>query len=164
FCTEETPLEPISLYGRTKVEAERILLDSPNVVALRLATVFGVSPRMRLDLLVNHFVHPAVTDRYLVIFEKDFKRNFVHVRDVAGASGRARCRSGGWAGRGRARAGRAGRPPPAAAPQTPRGRGGPPPRGAPPLTTMPDRTSRRRGPDRGLIHLLNRRYHREWVR
>ena len=60
-----------------------MLLDSPNVVALRLATVFGVSPRMRLDLLVNHFVHAAVTDRYVVIFEKDFKRNFVHVRDVA---------------------------------------------------------------------------------
>ncbi len=83
FCTEETPLEPISLYGRTKVEAEKLLLDSPNVVAFRLATVFGVSPRMRLDLLVNHFVHAAVKDGYLVIFEKDFKRNFVHVRDVA---------------------------------------------------------------------------------
>jgi nucleoside-diphosphate-sugar epimerase len=83
FCTEETPLEPISLYGRTKCDAERHLLDSPNVVTLRLATVFGLSPRMRLDLLVNHFVHAAVTDGYLVIFEKDFKRNFVHVRDVA---------------------------------------------------------------------------------
>jgi nucleoside-diphosphate-sugar epimerase len=83
FCTEETPLEPISLYGRTKVEAERLLLDSPNTITLRLATVFGVSPRMRLDLLVNHFVHAAVKDGYLVLFEKDFKRNFVHVRDVA---------------------------------------------------------------------------------
>ncbi len=83
YCTEDTPLEPISLYGRTKVDAERELLDSPNTVALRLATVFGVSPRMRLDLLVNHFVHAAVTDGYLVIFEKDFKRNYVHVRDVA---------------------------------------------------------------------------------
>jgi nucleoside-diphosphate-sugar epimerase len=83
FCTEDTPLEPISLYGRTKVDAEKHLLDSPNVVAFRLATVFGVSPRMRLDLLVNHFVHAAVKDGYLVIFEKDFKRNFVHVRDVA---------------------------------------------------------------------------------
>ncbi len=83
YCTEETPLEPISLYGKTKVHAERILLDSPNAVALRLATVFGVSPRLRLDLLVNHFVHAAVKDGYLVIFEKDFKRNFVHVRDVA---------------------------------------------------------------------------------
>lgn len=84
-CTEETPLEPISLYGRTKVEAERELLGSPNAVAFRLATVFGMSPRMRLDLLVNHFVHAAVTDGYLVLFEKDFKRNFVHVRDVADA-------------------------------------------------------------------------------
>jgi nucleoside-diphosphate-sugar epimerase len=83
FCTEDTPLEPISLYGRTKCDAERLLLDSPNAVTLRLATVFGVSPRMRLDLLVNHFVHAAVKDGYLVIFEKDFKRNFVHVRDVA---------------------------------------------------------------------------------
>jgi nucleoside-diphosphate-sugar epimerase len=83
FCTEETPLEPISLYGRTKVEAEQELLQSPNVVTLRLATVFGMSPRMRLDLLVNHFVYAAVTDGYLVIFEKDFKRNYIHVRDVA---------------------------------------------------------------------------------
>jgi nucleoside-diphosphate-sugar epimerase len=83
FCTEDTPLEPISLYGRTKVEAERVLLDSPNAVALRLATVFGMSPRMRLDLLVNHFVYAAVKEGYLVLFEKDFKRNFVHVRDVA---------------------------------------------------------------------------------
>lgn len=85
FCTEETPLEPISLYGRTKVDAERELLGTPNAVAFRLATVFGMSPRMRLDLLVNHFVHAAVTDGYLVLFEKDFKRNFVHVRDVADA-------------------------------------------------------------------------------
>jgi nucleoside-diphosphate-sugar epimerase len=83
FCTEDSPLEPISLYGRTKVEAERVLLDSPNAVAFRLATVFGLSPRMRLDLLVNHFVYAAVTEGYLVLFEKDFKRNFVHVRDVA---------------------------------------------------------------------------------
>jgi nucleoside-diphosphate-sugar epimerase len=83
FCTEETPLEPVSLYGQTKVEAERLLLDRPNVVTLRLATVFGTSPRLRLDLLVNHFVHAAVTDGYLVIFEKDFKRNYVHIRDVA---------------------------------------------------------------------------------
>jgi nucleoside-diphosphate-sugar epimerase len=74
---------PISLYGQTKVQAERLLLDSPNVIALRLATVFGMSPRMRLDLLVNHFVYAACTDGYLVLFEKDFQRNFVHVRDVA---------------------------------------------------------------------------------
>jgi len=83
FCTEDTPLQPISLYGRTKVEAEKHLLDSPNVITLRLATVFGMSPRMRLDLLVNHFVYTALTEGYIVIFEKDFKRNYVHVRDVA---------------------------------------------------------------------------------
>jgi nucleoside-diphosphate-sugar epimerase len=83
FCTEETPQEPISLYGRTKVEAEDELLGSRNAITFRLATVFGTSPRMRLDLLVNHFVYAAVTDGYLVIFEKDFKRNFVHIRDVA---------------------------------------------------------------------------------
>ncbi len=83
LCTEDTPLEPISLYGRTKCEAERTLLASPNAVTFRLATVFGLSPRMRLDLLVNHFVYSAIKDGYIVLFEKDFKRNFVHVRDVA---------------------------------------------------------------------------------
>jgi nucleoside-diphosphate-sugar epimerase len=83
FCTEDTPLEPISLYGRTKVEAEAAVLAAPNTITLRLATVFGASPRMRLDLLVNHFVYAAVTDGYLVLFEKEFKRNFIHVRDVA---------------------------------------------------------------------------------
>jgi nucleoside-diphosphate-sugar epimerase len=85
YCTEETPLEPISHYGRTKVEAEAELLASRNIVSLRLATVFGTSPRMRLDLLVNHFTHAAVTDGYLVLFEKHFKRNFIHIRDVADA-------------------------------------------------------------------------------
>ena len=83
FCTEETPLEPISLYGQTKVDAEAEILSSANSMTLRLATVFGLSPRPRLDLLVNHFTYMAVTEGYLVIFEKDFKRNFVHVRDVA---------------------------------------------------------------------------------
>jgi nucleoside-diphosphate-sugar epimerase len=83
MCTEETPLEPISLYGQTKSEAEGLVLDSANAMTLRLATVFGVSPRMRLDLLVNHFTHEAVTSGYIVIFEKDFKRNYVHIRDVA---------------------------------------------------------------------------------
>lgn len=82
-CTEDTPLEPITLYGQTKVEAERELLERPNTIVLRLATVFGLSPRMRIDLLVNDFVYRAVTDGYLVIFEKDFKRNYVHIRDVA---------------------------------------------------------------------------------
>jgi len=83
FCTEETPLEPISLYGQTKVQAEADVLDSPYAISLRLATVFGISPRPRLDLLVNHFVYAAVTDGYIVIFEKDFKRNYIHIRDVA---------------------------------------------------------------------------------
>jgi nucleoside-diphosphate-sugar epimerase len=83
YCTEETPLEPISLYGRTKVDAEAELLTKDPTITLRLATVFGMSPRMRLDLLVNHFTFAAVTDGYLVLFEKDFKRNFVHIRDVA---------------------------------------------------------------------------------
>jgi nucleoside-diphosphate-sugar epimerase len=84
-CTEETPLDPISLYGRTKVAAEEEVLSRPGAVSFRLATVFGLSPRMRLDLLVNHFVWAAVTDGYLVIFEKDYRRNFVHIRDVADA-------------------------------------------------------------------------------
>ena len=83
YCTEETPLDPISLYGQTKVDAEEEMLGSPNAISLRLATVFGMSPRMRLDLLVNHFVYAAATDGYIVIFEKDFKRNYVHIRDVA---------------------------------------------------------------------------------
>jgi nucleoside-diphosphate-sugar epimerase len=82
-CTEDTPLEPISVYGRTKVEAEADVLGSPRALSLRLATVFGMSPRMRIDLLVNHFVFAAVHDHYLVVFEKDFKRNYVHIRDVA---------------------------------------------------------------------------------
>lgn len=82
-CDEETPLEPISLYGRTKVDAEMELLQAPNTITLRLATVFGTSPRMRLDLLVNHFTYAAVTDGYIVIFEKEFKRNYIHIRDVA---------------------------------------------------------------------------------
>lgn len=82
-CTEETPLQPISLYGEVKAAAEKMLLKAPNAICLRLATVFGMSPRMRLDLLVNHFVLAAVTDGTLTIFEKDFKRNYVHVRDVA---------------------------------------------------------------------------------
>ena len=83
FCTEDTPLEPISLYGQTKTQAEADLLQTSNVITLRLATVFGTSARMRLDLLVNHFAYAAVTDSYIVIFEKDFKRNYIHIRDVA---------------------------------------------------------------------------------
>ncbi|NKB57014.1 MAG: NAD-dependent epimerase/dehydratase family protein [Alphaproteobacteria bacterium] len=83
YCTEETPLRPISLYGRTKVEAEQAALSRENAISFRLATVFGMSPRMRLDLLVNDFVYRAVNDRTLVLFEAHFKRNYIHVRDVA---------------------------------------------------------------------------------
>ena len=81
-CTEETPLRPISLYGVTKVKAEEAILQRENSISFRLATVFGVSPRMRIDLLVNDFVHRALTDRAVVIFEGHFKRNYIHVRDV----------------------------------------------------------------------------------
>ena len=85
YCTEETPLRPISLYGQTKVEAEGAVLDRGNAISFRLATVFGMAPRMRLDLLVNDFVYRAMHDRSLVLFEAHFKRNFLHVRDVARA-------------------------------------------------------------------------------
>ncbi|MFC1452309.1 NAD-dependent epimerase/dehydratase family protein [Verrucomicrobiota bacterium] len=83
YCTEETPMRPISLYGRLKVELEDSLLASGRAVSLRLATVFGISPRMRLDLLVNDFTYRAVTDGCIVLFESHFKRNYIHVRDVA---------------------------------------------------------------------------------
>lgn len=83
-CTETSPLEPVSLYGRTKVEAEKALLDTENVATFRLATVFGVSPRLRLDLLVNDFTYHAYRHRSLILFEGDFVRNYVAVRDVAG--------------------------------------------------------------------------------
>jgi nucleoside-diphosphate-sugar epimerase len=85
YCTEETPLRPISLYGTTKVEAERAVLDAGNSITFRLATVFGMSPRMRIDLLVNDFVYRAVNDRTVVVFEGHAKRNYIHVRDVARA-------------------------------------------------------------------------------
>lgn len=82
-CTEESPLRPLSLYAVTKTEAEEAVLQRANSLTFRLATVFGMSPRMRLDLLVNDFVYRAVTDRAVVIFEGHFRRNFIHVRDVA---------------------------------------------------------------------------------
>lgn len=85
YCTEDTPLMPISLYGITKVEAEKAVLESGNSLTFRFATVFGASPRMRLDLLVNDFVYRAVNDRTMIIFEGHFKRNFIHIRDVVGA-------------------------------------------------------------------------------
>jgi nucleoside-diphosphate-sugar epimerase len=83
FCTEESPLRPISQYAREKVEVEKALMEHPGAVSFRLATVFGMSPRMRLDLLVNDFTYRAVTDRFVVLFESAFKRNYIHVRDVA---------------------------------------------------------------------------------
>lgn len=82
-CNEESDLNPISIYGITKVNAEKFVLDRGNSISLRLATVFGMSPRMRLDLLVNHFVSKAVNKERLDIFEGHFKRNFVHIQDVA---------------------------------------------------------------------------------
>jgi len=82
-CTEESPLKPISLYGMSKVEAEQAVLERENSISFRLATVFGMAPRMRMDLLVNDFVYRAVTDRALVVFEGHFKRNYIHIRDVA---------------------------------------------------------------------------------
>ncbi|GAI23871.1 unnamed protein product, partial [marine sediment metagenome] len=85
YCTEETPLKPISLYGQTKVDSEKLFLDRGNAITFRLATVFGMSQRMRIDLLVNDFVYRAVTDRAVIIFEGHFKRNYIHIRDVARA-------------------------------------------------------------------------------
>jgi nucleoside-diphosphate-sugar epimerase len=86
FCTEESPMRPVSLYGRDKVETERVVFERhPNSISLRLATVFGMSPRMRLDLLVNDFTYRAYTDRFIVLFEAHFKRNYLHVRDAAAA-------------------------------------------------------------------------------
>lgn len=82
-CTEKSPLNPLTLYGRVKMEAEKIILDRGNSISFRLATVFGVSPRMRIDLLVNDFIYRAVNDRFVVVFEGHFKRNYIHVRDVA---------------------------------------------------------------------------------
>jgi nucleoside-diphosphate-sugar epimerase len=86
-CTEETPMRPISLYGRTKADAEDAMFEYKpySSISLRLATVFGMSPRMRCDLLVNDFVYRAVHDRCVTLFEPHFKRNYIHIRDVARA-------------------------------------------------------------------------------
>jgi len=82
-CTEETPLNPLSLYGETKTEAERLLMERGNCVAYRFATAFGIAPRMRLDLLVNDFTNKCLRDGYLVVYEKHFMRTFIHVSDIA---------------------------------------------------------------------------------
>jgi len=82
-CDEKTPLNPISHYGGTKVAGEKVLLDMGNAVTFRLATVFGSAPRMRMDLLVNDFVYRAFTDQFIVLFESHFKRNYIHIRDIA---------------------------------------------------------------------------------
>jgi nucleoside-diphosphate-sugar epimerase len=85
FCNEKSPLRPVSLYGKLKVEVEEALLKSGRAISFRLATVCGISPRMRLDLLVNDFTFRACQDRFIVLFEEHFKRNYIHVKDVAGA-------------------------------------------------------------------------------
>ena len=85
FCTEDSPLRPMSLYAIEKVKVEKELLQHPNATSFRLATVFGMSPRMRIDLLVNDFTYRAVHDRFVVLFEAGFKRNYIHVRDIARA-------------------------------------------------------------------------------
>jgi nucleoside-diphosphate-sugar epimerase len=84
-CTEDSPLRPLTLYGRDKVAAEQCVLGRENSISFRLATVFGMAPRMRIDLLVNDFVYRAVNDRFIVLFEPHFRRNFIHVEDVARA-------------------------------------------------------------------------------
>ena len=85
YCTEESPLKPISRYAIDKVEVEKKLMDHANATSLRLATVFGMSPRMRIDLLVNDMVYRAVNDGFVVLFESHFKRNYIHVLDVCQA-------------------------------------------------------------------------------
>lgn len=84
-CTEDTPLNPLTSYGRTKTEAERYLLDNVSTVAFRFATAFGVSPRFRLDLMINDFVYQALHAKNLIVYEKHFKRTFIHVLDMANA-------------------------------------------------------------------------------
>jgi len=85
YCTEESALNPISRYAIDKVEVEKRLLDHSNTISYRLATVFGMSPRMRIDLLVNDFVHRAVKDGFTILFEGHFKRNYIHVSDISNA-------------------------------------------------------------------------------
>ncbi len=85
ICTEDSPLNPLSLYGRTKTRAEEMFLTRDNTVSLRFATAFGISPRLRLDLMINDFTWQALHQRYLVVYEKHFRRTFIHVIDIARA-------------------------------------------------------------------------------
>jgi nucleoside-diphosphate-sugar epimerase len=85
YCDENSPLKPLSLYAKDKVLVEQELMQLTKATSFRLATVFGISPRMRLDLLVNNFVYRAITDKFVILFEGHFKRNYVHVRDVSQA-------------------------------------------------------------------------------
>ena len=85
FCDENSPLNPLSLYARDKVVVEKSLLEHENSTSFRLATVFGISPRMRLDLLVNNFTLRAITDGFVIVFEGHFKRNYIHILDVVQA-------------------------------------------------------------------------------
>lgn len=85
ICTETTPLNPLSIYGRTKTEAESLVMNRPNSTAFRFATAFGVSPRLRLDLLVNDLTHKSLTEGYAVVYESHFMRTFIHVRDMSKA-------------------------------------------------------------------------------
>jgi nucleoside-diphosphate-sugar epimerase len=83
ICTEKTPLNPLSLYGETKTNAEKFLIENSNSTAFRFATAFGLSPRLRLDLLINDFVNKAVSQKYIVVYESHFMRTFIHVKDIA---------------------------------------------------------------------------------
>jgi len=83
ICTEETPLNPLSLYGETKTEAEYLCMGRGNCVSYRFATAFGLSPRLRLDLMINDFTSQALVNRYLVVYEKHFRRTFIHIQDMA---------------------------------------------------------------------------------
>lgn len=85
YCDENSELKPLSLYAKDKVEVEKIVMNHTGATSFRLATVFGISPRMRLDLLVNNFVYRALNDKYLVLFEGNFKRNYIHLKDVVQA-------------------------------------------------------------------------------
>ena len=85
LCTEDSPLNPTSFYAITKTEGEKICLQHPRATALRFATAFGVSPRMRLDLMINNFVHQAIVNKQLIVYERSFRRTFIGVRDIAGS-------------------------------------------------------------------------------